>query len=567
MLANTAVAPKAAVALSAAASPARELRQAQRLLDRIAQSMEETGLSRLLDEPNAASAEDFIRMLEGVDFSGVMGRDAMETAGPELAARELAGLDLELAPIRDAELRVKVSSDGMTVEAFITPPSGVGRPMNVTALLAALGTEHNIARGIDRDAVDRLVEAGRTAAARAVVAWGLPPAPGRAEEWKLAVPTTKSAPRARAAADDHPDAPANDRVDYHELTARKAVAVGDLLASRVAPEPGRAGINVHDEVVQPPELPRGRILEAGSGAEKREDGIHAMIAGEILIEGDKISVVPVRRIDGDVDFSTGNVDFPGSVFIKGSVLDGFSVRAGGDIEIGGSIAGAHVEAKGSVRVRGGIVGHGKGMVLAGGAIEAKFIENARVEARDGVRVRKGILHSHVDTLGLVEVTGEPGAVVGGHLRAGAGLRCRFLGAVAGAQTRVTFGENYLVFRKLEVIDRAVAFLRDRARDVDASLGPFKAADAGALTAEDGAILKKLLALRTKLMGNLRRLMTSRVAALAEAESAPEGDVRVRDETHAGVILSSRGADRPIAERHVHTRFRLADDRIEVCPFE
>lgn len=522
----------------------------------------------MLDDPQAASAADFTRMLDGVDFTSLLGRETAQTA------EEMATLSAEIAPARDAELQVHISADGMTAEATLTPPTGDGRPMGVDDLLATLKAKYNITRGIDHIALDRLVDSGRTATTRAVIARGNPPVPGRAETWELTLPTARAVPTAgahqggiEAASGASVGASANARIDYRELGAQKAVAIGEILARRIPAEPGTPGTSVSGELIQPPSPQNGQTLRAGSGAERRDDGIYATLGGEMRLDGGTISVIPLRRIDGDVDFSTGNIDFPGNVFIKGSVQDGFSVRAAGDIEVGGSIACAQVVAQGSVHVGGGIVGHEKGKVSSGRGITAKFIENSRVEAREDVIVRKGILNSRVDTLGRVEVMGEPGVVAGGMIRTGTGLRCRTLGAIAETQTHVSFGENYLVYRKLEVIDKAVAFLRDRVRELEMSLTPFKASGDGKLAVEDGAILKKLLALRTKLLGDLRRLMTSRVTVLAEADQAPEGDVCVRGEIHAGVTFSTHGIDRRIVEKHVHARFRLAVDRIEVCPYE
>jgi len=43
--------------------------------------------------------------------------------------------------------------------------------------------------------------------------------------------------------------------------------------------------------------------------------------------------MPVYEVDGDVDYGVGNINFIGSVVIKGSIRDGFSVVAGSDIRL------------------------------------------------------------------------------------------------------------------------------------------------------------------------------------------------------------------------------------------
>lgn len=528
-------------------SASREMRQARQTLKQIEQSMLDAGVTRLLDDSQMLSSEELSQIFDGIDSGSAVGRETMK------AACELAAFDPELAPVRDAEMRAEVATDGMSVDVTIIPALGEGRSMDVNVLLAELQSQHHVTHGIQREVVDKLIEAGKTAPVHAVVACGVPPVLGKSENWELT-------------SANEPDTPSKEeRVDFREMAARNAVASGDLLASCQAAEPGETGINVRGEIVLPAESPSGRMLGVGAGTERRNNEIFATRPGEMHLENETISILQVRHIAGDVDFSSGNIDFPGTVMIKGSILDGFAVRAGGDINVGGVIAGARVAAKGSVNVTGGIVGHGKGTILAGRSITAKFIENARIEAREGVRVQKSILNSHVETLGLVEVLGKPGVVMGGLLRAGAGLHCRSIGSTAETPTRIHFGENFLVFHKLEAINKAVVFIRDRIREVEISLGPFETSGSGKLTIEERGLFMKLGEMKTKLLGDLRRLMISRVTVLAEAEQAPAGDVSAQDEINVGVILSTRGVDCPIETKHVHTRFRLAGDKIKVLP--
>ena len=53
-------------------------------------------------------------------------------------------------------------------------------------------------------------------------------------------------------------------------------------------------------------------------------------------------VSPVFQLNGDVDFSSGDIDFRGNVSINGNVTAGFKVRASGDIEVNGFIENSEV---------------------------------------------------------------------------------------------------------------------------------------------------------------------------------------------------------------------------------
>ena len=74
---------------------------------------------------------------------------------------------------------------------------------------------------------------------------------------------------------------------------------------------------------------------------------------------------PVYTIEGDVNLKTGNVLFLGTVFVKGNVEDGFSVKAAGNIEIMGSVGKCLLDAEGDIIVHQGIAGKTEGRVRAG----------------------------------------------------------------------------------------------------------------------------------------------------------------------------------------------------------
>ena len=109
----------------------------------------------------------------------------------------------------------------------------------------------------------------------------------------------------------------------------------------------------------------------------------------------------------DVDSSTGDIDYEGSVKINGNVCANFSVRAKGDIEVSGVVEGAYLEAGGDIIITRGMNGMIKGTLKAGGNIVAKFIENAKVHA-DGYISTESILHSDVYAASEVLVSGRRG---------------------------------------------------------------------------------------------------------------------------------------------------------------
>jgi hypothetical protein len=88
------------------------------------------------------------------------------------------------------------------------------------------------------------------------------------------------------------------------------------------------------------------------------------IDGQVQINNGRVDVVSVLNIAGDVGYGTGNIDFTGSVFVEGTVLHGFSVKASENIEIKGALEGANIEAGGDVNLLGGVKGVGKSIIKA-----------------------------------------------------------------------------------------------------------------------------------------------------------------------------------------------------------
>lgn len=79
-----------------------------------------------------------------------------------------------------------------------------------------------------------------------------------------------------------------------------------------------------------------------------------------------------------MDNSTGNIDYPGNVTVRGNVKGGFSIIAKGDIVVEGVVEDALIQAGGQIIVKRGIHGMTKGILRAQGNVICKFIENATI---------------------------------------------------------------------------------------------------------------------------------------------------------------------------------------------
>ncbi len=160
-------------------------------------------------------------------------------------------------------------------------------------------------------------------------------------------------------------------------------------------DPGKVGRNIFGEEIKPRTV-KSLKLDFGKNIVMNEEHteIYSEVTGHASLVNGKVFVSDVYEVPADVDNSVGNIDYDGSVVIKGNVKPGFSVKATGDIVVEGVIENAYVESKGQVIVKHGIHGMHKGVIRAGTNVMAKYIENANIFA-GGYVESEIILNSNV----------------------------------------------------------------------------------------------------------------------------------------------------------------------------
>lgn len=231
------------------------------------------------------------------------------------------------------------------------------------------------------------------------------------------------------------------RVDFFQLTDITTVMKGEEIARKTEPIHGEKGTNVFGNDVLP-RTPKNPNFPIGKNVLVNQEGtaLYSLLDGQVSItDNGKLNVFNLYEVKGDVDFSTGNIDFVGSVLVNGSILSGFSVKAKGDIRVKGNIEGAIVESDGSIEIRGGIIGYNKGKVSAKQNIQASFIQNANVMAGNDVVVSDSIMHSHVSAGNKVLLNGNKALLVGGITRASDEIFAKSIGNAMATPTEVQVG--------------------------------------------------------------------------------------------------------------------------------
>ncbi len=233
----------------------------------------------------------------------------------------------------------------------------------------------------------------------------------------------------------------NGKVDFKEMNLVQNVVEGQALARKVPFSQGQPGRTVKGKML-PAKDGKDIPFGVGKNVKLSQDGMTAIagINGQVIVSNDKINVEPIYVVPGDVNLKTGgNVIFLGTVLIKGSVDDGFKVKAAGNIEVLGNVGKAELDAEGDIIVHQGIAGKGGGIVKAGKGVWAKFIENGTVESGEIVVASDGIINSHVEANKRIICQGKRATIVGGHLRSSEEIHAKTLGSVSGSETVLEVG--------------------------------------------------------------------------------------------------------------------------------
>lgn len=328
------------------------------------------------------------------------------------------------------KVQVKVSQDGM--EAHMIVSADPNEEISKEELLSQLKA-HGVVYGIMEDAIENIAKS-KILDRPVLVAVGKKPVDG--SDGQIVILKPERAEEEQTATD-------RGRIDLRELPKRMRTIVksGQPIAEIIPPTEGEEGRNVLGRVLKPkPGKPAQ--FKLGRNVRLVEDGKKIVSATEgilVATADGTIDVNEVLNVPGDVDYSTGNIDFPGEVHIKGDVKPGFSVKAKGDILIGGVIEAATVVSfEGSVSCL-GIKGREKGMVKAKEEVQAKFIENAMVEAGKRVVVQGPITNSQIKAKEEVIAKGNKGVIVGGTISAGYYVEAEEIGSELAVGTHVEVG--------------------------------------------------------------------------------------------------------------------------------
>ncbi|MDK2932312.1 MAG: uncharacterized protein PWP27_122 [Clostridiales bacterium] len=259
------------------------------------------------------------------------------------------------------------------------------------------------------------------------------------------------------------------RVDFHELNLIENVHAGDVLITAIPPTLGTPGTNVFGEEIaaipgKPAIFPKGKNVEISEDGQK----LLASIDGQVVIVDKKVNVLPLYEVNGNVDNSTGNINFVGNVVVKGNVLTGFTIESGGTVEVQGVVEGATIKAAGDIVLRRGMQGLNKGVLISDGNIIAKYIEHSRLTAKGDIKC-EAIMHSMIECGGVLVLGGKKGLIVGGLAKVGKEINAKVIGSPMATTTELEVGVDPTIRDRYKVLKKEITVTEEEIKKIDQAI--------------------------------------------------------------------------------------------------
>jgi len=441
----------------------------------------------------------------------------------------------------DALVEVITNPDKMKAYIKIRPPEGGGKPAGLQEIAYQL-KQNGIIFGIKEDVVHTLVE-NPIYEQNILIAEGMAPINGKNGEVHFLVDIQK---------DRKPIIMEDGSVNYRDLDYIENVRKGEKLCEITQPTPGINGKNVVGTVLKaidgkPAKMVRGRNVYSS------KDGLslYSEIDGQVMYIDGKLSVFSTYEVPADVDNSTGNINFVGNLSVRGNVLSGFVVEVGGNVEVFGVVEAATIKAGGNIVLRRGMTGNGKGLLVAGGDIIAKYIENSRVEAGNDIKA-EAIMHSDIKCGNRLELGGRKGLLVGGMARVGREIEAKVIGSYMATTTSIEVGVDPHVRERYKFLRTELVKLEENSKKANQAIVLLRRMEAaGALTEEKKGILDKSVRSKIFFDSRISEYKEELMKLEQKLQQEVKGRIKVLNYLYPGTRISIGSANMHVKETLQH----------------
>ncbi|MCD5410138.1 MAG: FapA family protein [Clostridiales bacterium] len=420
-----------------------------------------------------------------------------------------------------------ISKDKMEANVLITPNEG-GKFFTVDELISELNAQ-GIISGIDKEQINSIVSSKLTDV-YLLVAKGKEPCHGTDAQTIYHFCTEKEIT---------PTINSDGTINHKRLNLIKNVEKGDLLLEIIPATKGTEGFNVMGMSL-PAKRGKDAKIKIGKNIYESDDKLKffSAIDGRVIVDKNgKITVSEIFEVEHNVDNSTGNIQFKGTVIVRNNVRTGFSVIADADIHVMGVVEGATLTAKGNIIIDRGIQGNDQAIIECEGNLNTKFIENAKVNCKGDIEA-DFVLHSYLTARGKINLNGKKSTIAGGRLRAGKSIRAAIIGSSMGTITKLEVGIDPEMRDQHAELSDEIIKIEKKTKELTKTIKLLnKALKAGRLPASKKELLVKSLNDYKILMDNQTNLKMRKKLIDNMINSLSKGRVHVSKIIHPGVKIS------------------------------
>ena len=356
-------------------------------------------------------------------------------------------------------------------------------------------------------------------------------------------------------------------VDYKNINLIVNVEKGAKLLQAKPPVPGKEGKTVTGEKVP---VTEGKIIDLPMGKNTAVDPDNpGILISEIdgavrLRDNNHVDVDSFMDIKTDIDYSTGNIDYNGSLVIKGDVKTGFCVSVKGNLEIEGIVEDADVEADGDIVIKQGCKGReGDNSIRAGGSISVKFGENHSLNAGKDITVSDYLMNCSSIAEGKISASGDPGLILGGTTIATKFIEAKVIGNDRGKRTYIKAGISNKLRSRLDSVNEKLKSIKSNLKKISKALDVLNKISImkKGLPEDKKELQKKIITTQRSLNGEIPELETEMNRILKQVTDTRDVYVKGEDKIHGGVVIEIQNQKRIIDKIFEHTTFKLSDGNI------
>lgn len=446
-----------------------------------------------------------------------------------------------------------INADLSEASVTVTEPFFDGKPASEDAFRRELEAK-GIVGGIDDNAIQMAFTPAGYGMKHRIAYW-TPPIPG--EDGSVTYHyETQTALR--------PKEDENGFVDYHDLGLIRNIKRGAVIATIKLPTDGTPGVNIKGHSVSQ-QLGKPAKVSHGDNVGVSADGTQllALADGNLVCSGNsKFAIETIVNLSGNVDVSTGNLDFIGDINIRGDVAEGFKVSSKKNIVISGSAVGAVLEAGGDIAVKQGCVNT---QITAHGNVTLTFVETSNVRCDGNL---KGDVFTNCDLYcgGEMTMAGSKGFLRGGRTVCLGNLTANVIGAESYAKTTITVGDNAVMLEEKKDIEKKIVDMELQLVRLTQAIEFLTAKKkAGGLTQDREEMLS--LSIKTKLITQREKADLGHRIKEIEAYLSNKQNlcIMVKKVLYPGVKITINDAMTTVHETYQYCRVHTGDDGIHIDP--